>query len=72
MNLPVGSAPLMGTEKILTIASLVIAGLVALVFLLDVIVKIPFGQASLTLDILFILGGAFVIWQGIETLRELR
>ncbi len=60
----------MENEKILCIVAMVIAGIVALLFLLDLILGI-FGR-FIVLDILFLLGAAFVIWQGIETLRELR
>ncbi|RUL88055.1 hypothetical protein [Tautonia sociabilis] len=60
----------METEKILCFASMIVAGLVALLFLLDLILGI-FGR-YLVLDILFVLGAGFVIWQGIETYRELR
>ncbi len=66
----VGSVPLMETEKLLTIASLVVAGLVVLIFLLDATLGVPFNRPSLVLDIMFILGGAFVLWQGIETYLE--
>ncbi len=62
----------METEKVLTYASLLGASLVTLIFLMDAILKLPFGGASRMLDILFVLGGAFVIWQGIETYRQLR
>jgi uncharacterized membrane protein len=60
----------METEKILSLVSLVIAGLITLVFLLDVALGIPFGAASRLFDILIIIGGAFVIWQALETYRE--
>lgn len=60
----------METEKVLCIVSLVIAGLLTLVFLLDLALGIPFGRASIVLDVLFVIGGAFVIWQGIATYRE--
>lgn len=60
----------MENEKILCIVAMIVAGIVALVFLLDLILGI-FGR-FIVLDILFLLGAAFVIWQGIETLRELR
>ena len=60
----------METEKILCFASMIVAGLVALLFLLDLILGI-FGR-YIVLDILFLLGAAFVIWQGVETYRELR
>ena len=60
----------METEKILCFASMIVAGLVALLFLLDLGLGI-FGR-YIVLDILFLLGAAFVIWQGVETYRELR
>jgi hypothetical protein len=61
----------METEKVLTYAAMGVAGLVILIFLLDAGLKI-LGRNSLVLDILFILGGAFVLWQGFETTREFR
>lgn len=60
----------METEKILCYASMFVAGLIALLFLLDLALGI-FGR-FLVLDILFLLGAAFVLWQGFETSRELR
>lgn len=60
----------METEKILCFASMIVAGLVALLFALDLALGI-FGR-FIVLDILFILGAAFVIWQGVETYKELR
>ncbi len=62
----------METEKVLCYSSLIGAGLVTLLFALDLFLKIPFGGASRVLDVLFVLGGAFVLWQGFETYRELR
>lgn len=60
----------METEKILTYAAMIIAGIVTLLFVLDATLGV-LGR-NLVLDVLFILGGAFVIWQGYETSRELR
>jgi len=60
----------MAASKILTWAALVVAGLVCLIFILDAAVGVV-GQ-NIVLDIMFIFGGAFVLWQGVETLRELR
>lgn len=60
----------METEKVLTYAAMSVAGLVALIFLLDLTLKV-LGR-NVALDILFILGGAFVLWQGFETSREFR
>jgi hypothetical protein len=61
----------MDINKVLCYAAIVIAGLVTLVFLLDAALGL-LGRVSLVLDILFILGGVFVLWQGLETARELR
>jgi threonine/homoserine/homoserine lactone efflux protein len=60
----------METEKVLTYAAMIVAGLVGLIFLLDVTLKIL--NRNIVLDILFLLGAAFVIWQGYETSREFR
>jgi threonine/homoserine/homoserine lactone efflux protein len=61
----------METEKVLCLVAMVIAGLLTLLFLLDAALGMPFGRVSLLLDILFIIGGAFVLWQGYDTYREL-
>ena len=60
----------METEKVLTYAAMIVAGLVALIFVLDAALAV-LGR-NIVLDILFILGAAFVIWQGFETSREFR
>jgi hypothetical protein len=60
----------MDTEKVLTLVAMVVAGLLTLVFVLDAALGIPFGRQNLILDILFILGGGFILWQGFETYRE--
>jgi hypothetical protein len=62
----------METDKVLCFSSLIGAGLITFIFLLDATLKVPFGGASRALDILFIIGGALVLWQGFETYRELR
>ena len=61
----------MQINKILCYAAIVIAGLVTLIFLLDATLGLM-GRISLVLDILFIIAGAFVLWQGLETAREMR
>jgi hypothetical protein len=48
-----------------------VAGLVCLVFLLDLTAGI-LGRHSVAMDVLFILGAAFLLWQGVETVLELR
>jgi uncharacterized membrane protein len=60
----------METQKILCYVAMIVAGLVCLIFLLDATLSI-LGR-NLVLDILFILGAVFVLWQGFETARELR
>jgi len=60
----------METPKVLCYIAMIIAGLVCLIFLLDAAAGI-LGR-NILLDVLFIIGGAFVLWQGIETARELR
>ena len=62
----------MQIEKVLCWLSMIVAGLVVVTFLVDLILGLPFGRASLVLDVLFVIGAAFVLWQGIETNRELR
>ena len=58
----------MEINKVLCYAAIVIAGLVTLIFLLDATLGL-LGRISLVLDILFIIAGAFVLWQGLETAR---
>jgi len=60
----------MEINKVLCYAAIAIAGLVTLIFLLDATLGV-LGRMSLLLDILFIIGGACVLWQGLETAREL-
>jgi len=60
----------MEIPKVLCWVAMIVAGLVCLVFLLDATLSI-LGR-NLVLDILFMFGAAFVIWQGVETARELR
>jgi hypothetical protein len=60
----------MEINKIVTYSAIGIAGLVCLIFLLDLAFGI-FGRLY-AMDILFILGAAFLLWQGIETVLELR
>jgi hypothetical protein len=60
----------MELNKLLTWIAMVVAGLVCLVFLLDLAAGV-LGR-NIVLDVLFILGGGLVLWQGFETVRELR
>jgi hypothetical protein len=60
----------MGIEKIVTYSAIGIAGLVCLIFVLDLAVGI-FGRL-IAMDVLFIMAAGFLLWQGIETILELR
>ena len=60
----------MEINKVLCYAAIAIAGLVSLIFLLDATLGV-LGRVSLVLDILFIIGGLFLLWQGLETAREM-
>ncbi len=60
----------METEKIITYSAIGVAGLVALVFVLDLAAGI-FGR-HVAMDVLFIIGAGFLLWQGVETVLELR
>ena len=60
----------MGLNKVMTYAAIAIAGIVALIFSLDLAVGI-FGRL-MVMDIMFILAAALLLWQGIETILELR
>ncbi len=61
----------MGLEKILCMAAMIISGLLTLLFLIDLIAGFPFNR-QIVLDVLFVLGGGFILWQGVETYREFR
>ena len=60
----------MEIDKVITYSAIGVAGIVCLVFLLDLAAGI-FGR-HIAMDILFILGAAFLLWQGVETMLELR
>jgi arginine exporter protein ArgO len=61
----------METHKLLCYIAMGIAALVCLIFLADAALGI-LGRQSILLDVMFIIGAAFVLWQGFETARELR
>jgi hypothetical protein len=60
----------METPKVLCYVAMAVAGLIGLIFLLDAALGL-LGR-NIVLDIMFILGAAFVVWQAFETSRELR
>ena len=60
----------MGLNKVMTYAAIAIAGIVALIFSLDLAVGI-FGRL-MVMDIMFILAAILLLWQGIETMLEMK
>ncbi len=60
-------------DKKLCIGALVVAGVMLLLFLLDLIVGLPFGGGSfLAIDIIGLLASGILIYLAASTLRELR
>jgi hypothetical protein len=59
-------------EKWLCWVSMGVAGLLFLLFLLDILVKIPFSQVSSTVDILGILTSGLVFYLAWDAYRDLR
>ncbi len=58
----------MDIEKVFCIAAMLVAGLVSLIFVADIAI----GTKTIVLDVMFLIGAALVIWQGLATYRELR
>ncbi len=48
------------------------SGLLLILFVLDLVIKIPFGGLSLMVDILSAIGCALVAYLGWDALRDLR
>jgi hypothetical protein len=59
-------------SKVLTIAGMVVSGLIALVFALDLAVGFPFEKASLMMDIGAIIAAALLGYLSWDALREIR
>lgn len=58
-------------EKVLCFGSMGVAGLLLLLFVLDIVMKIPFGGSSTLVDIFGILVSALVLYLAIDALRDL-
>lgn len=54
----------------LILASMGVAGFVALLTLLDLVLKVPFGGYSPVFDILFLVAAAILLYIGWETYQE--
>ena len=59
-------------EKWLCWGSMGMAGLLLLLFLLDVFVKVPFGGSSVVVDVFGILASALVLFLAYDAFRDLR
>ena len=57
--------------KGLCLVAMLLAGLLALVFLADLVIGIPFGRFSPLTDVLVIVSSGLILWQGIETWAQL-
>ena len=59
-------------EKWLCWGSMGVAGLLLLLFVLDITLQIPFGGLSLVVDIIGILAAAIVVYLGWDAFQDLR
>lgn len=57
-------------SKILCIVGMVIAALVFLIFLVDIIVGIPFAKRSIPMDVTFIIVSLLLAWMSWSTYKE--
>jgi len=58
--------------KALTISGMVVAGLLLLVFGLDLAIRIPFHRPSVAMDAVFVLGAIILAYMSWSALRDLR
>jgi hypothetical protein len=58
--------------KILCIASLALSCLLLLIFLLDLAIGVPFGKASMIMDLGFIVAAGIIAAFSFLTMREIR
>jgi hypothetical protein len=59
-------------EKWLCWGSMGVAGLLLVLFLLDLFVKVPFGGVSSAVDVISILACALVLYLAYDAFRDLR
>jgi hypothetical protein len=59
-------------EKWLCFGSMGVAGLLVLLFVLDLVAGFPFGRASVMVDIVGLLASAVVLYLGFDALKDLR
>lgn len=61
----------MKLPKILCAAAIAIAGVIGLIFLVDLIIGIPFGRFDWMTDTIVVIACALLLWQALETWFEL-
>ena len=59
-------------SKNMIIGSWVVAGLVALIAILDLALAIPFNRESVVMDVLFLLGAGVIFYMGWDAFQDLR
>jgi hypothetical protein len=57
--------------KVLAVAGMVVAGLLVLMFGLDLAIRVPFGRASLAMDVALLICAAALGYMSWSTYREL-
>jgi hypothetical protein len=57
--------------RVLTVAGMVVAGLLVLMFGLDLAVRVPFGRASLAMDVAILICAAALGYMSWSTYREI-
>ena len=60
------------TAKNLILASVIVAGLVALASIMDIALGFPFAGYSTTMDITFLIGALIVLYLGYDAWKDLR
>ena len=60
----------MAMTKNMIFGSMVAAGLVAVASILDMVLKMPFGGYSLTMDILYLFAAGIVLYLGWDAYRD--
>lgn len=58
--------------KGMSIAAMVVAGLIAFLFAFDLALKFPFSRASVTIDVAFLICGAILGYLSWNALRDTR
>jgi hypothetical protein len=59
-------------EKWLCLGAMGVAGLLLLVFVLDLAIQIPFGRLSSTVDVCTIIAAALVVYMGWDAYKDIK